>query len=217
MVAVLCPAAGRTSVVPNSVIIRIFTGSKRLALRAFCTNTTRPHPLAAPLPASCWIFNNGLYFEAFYDVVVKSSGSLSHLLMSSCQHRSIVTNLECGQCPLWCPPCWIYVVPSVQCRKVWLTPTTTVPCSKAAKTRNPLNLSGVPQTNEPISAASKLKFTILWRRGGCIAPCLTGFFVIVNMCLSWIDIARQSCADGEFFFAYCIFSEPCAARFRPSS
>ena len=31
---------------------------------------------------------------------------------------------------------------------VWLTPTTRVPCSNAAKTRNPLKLPGVPQTNE---------------------------------------------------------------------
>ena len=45
-------------------------------------------------------------------------------------------------------------------RKVWLTPTTRVP-SNAAKTRNQLKLAGVPQTNEPISAASRLKFTIL--------------------------------------------------------
>jgi len=45
--------------------------------------------------------------------------------------------------------------------KVSLTPTTRVPCSNAAKTRNSLKLSGVPQTNEPISAASKPKFTIL--------------------------------------------------------
>jgi len=44
---------------------------------------------------------------------------------------------------------------------VWLTPTTRVPCSNAAKTRNPLKLSGVPQTNETISAASGPKFTIL--------------------------------------------------------
>jgi len=43
---------------------------------------------------------------------------------------------------------------------VWLTPTTRVPCSKAAKTRNPLKLRGVPQTNERISAASEPKFTI---------------------------------------------------------
>ena len=45
---------------------------------------------------------------------------------------------------------------------VWLTPTTRVPCSNAAKTRNALKLAGVPQTNETISAASRPKFTILW-------------------------------------------------------
>jgi len=44
---------------------------------------------------------------------------------------------------------------------VWLTPTTRVPCSNAAKTRNPLKLPGVPQTHETISAASGPKFTIL--------------------------------------------------------
>ena len=44
---------------------------------------------------------------------------------------------------------------------VWLTPTTRVPCSNAAKTRNPLKLPGVAQTNETISAASGPKFTIL--------------------------------------------------------
>ena len=33
---------------------------------------------------------------------------------------------------------------------VWLTPTTRVPCSNAAKMRNPLKLLGVPQTNERI-------------------------------------------------------------------
>ena len=52
------------------------------------------------------------------------------------------------------------VAPSVQRRKVWLTPTTRVSCSNAAKTRNQLKLAGVPQTNEPISAASGPKFTI---------------------------------------------------------
>jgi len=42
----------------------------------------------------------------------------------------------------------------VQRGKVSLTPTT-------AKTRNPLKLAGVPQTNETISAASRQKFAIL--------------------------------------------------------
>jgi len=53
------------------------------------------------------------------------------------------------------------VAPSVQRRKVWLTPTTRVPCSNAAKTRNPLKLAGVPQIYELISTASGPKFTIL--------------------------------------------------------
>jgi len=44
---------------------------------------------------------------------------------------------------------------------LWLTPTTRVPYSNAAKTRNPLKFAGVPQTNETISAASRPKFTIL--------------------------------------------------------
>jgi len=44
-------------------------------------------------------------------------------------------------------------------RKVCLTPTITMPCSNAAKTPNPLKVAGVPQTNEPISAASGPKFT----------------------------------------------------------
>ena len=48
-----------------------------------------------------------------------------------------------------------------QRRQVWLTPTTRVPCGNAAKTRNQLKFTGVPQTTETISAASEPKFTIL--------------------------------------------------------
>jgi len=53
------------------------------------------------------------------------------------------------------------VAPSVQRRKVWLMPGTGVPCSNAAKTRNPLKLAGVPQTTGSISAAIRPKSTIL--------------------------------------------------------
>jgi len=59
---------------------------------------------------------------------------------------------------------------------VWLTPTTRVPCSNAAKMRNPLKLPGVPQTNERISAARGLKFTILWRHVGEILLLYKFFF-----------------------------------------
>jgi len=44
---------------------------------------------------------------------------------------------------------------------VWLTPTTKLPCSNAAKTRNPLKFAGVPQTRQRVSAASRPKFPIL--------------------------------------------------------
>jgi len=37
-----------------------------------------------------------------------------------------------------------------------------MPCSNAAKTRNPLKFAGVPQTTGLISAVSRPKFTILW-------------------------------------------------------
>ena len=72
-------------------------------------------------------------------------------------------NAECDGRPAeyrWCP---------VFNAAVWLTPTTRVPCSNTAKTRNPLKLPQVPQTNETISAASGPKFTILWGHVGVIA------------------------------------------------
>jgi len=49
----------------------------------------------------------------------------------------------------------------VQPRKVWLMPTTRVPCNNAAKMRNPLKFAAVPQIRQCISAVSRLKFTIL--------------------------------------------------------
>jgi len=76
---------------------------------------------------------------------------------------------------------------------VWLTPTTRVPCSNAAKKRNPLKLAGVPKTNEMISAASGPKFTMLWGQVEEILL-LNKFFPIVNTCRSCDDKARQSCA-----------------------
>ena len=72
---------------------------------------------------------------------------------------------------------------------VWLTPTTRVRFSNAAKTRNPLKLPRVPQTNETISAVSGPKFAILRER---VAEVLlfNNFFPIVDTCLTSEDIAR---------------------------
>jgi len=68
-----------------------------------------------------------------------------------------------------------------------------MPCSNAAKTRNPLKFAGVPQTTGSISVASGLKFTILCGHMEDILL-LNKFFPIVDTCLSCEDIARQSCA-----------------------
>jgi len=69
-----------------------------------------------------------------------------------------------------------------------------MPKVMAAKTQNPLKLAGLPpQTNEPISAASGRKFTILQGHMWEILL-FNNFFPIVDMCLRYEDIARQSCA-----------------------
>ena len=105
---------------------------------------------------------------------------------------------------------------------VWLTPTTRVPCSNAAKMRNPLKFAGVPQTNEMISAASGPSspyYGDMWRR----YCCLTSFFPIVDTCLSCEDIARQICGMVPRWRFLATFlrpvfcSEPRAARFKPAS
>jgi len=49
---------------------------------------------------------------------------------------------------------------------VWLTPTTRLPCSNAAETRNALKFAWVPQTCQQISAVSRPKFAILYDHVG---------------------------------------------------
>jgi len=98
---------------------------------------------------------------------------------------------------------------------VWLTPTTRVPCSNAAKTQNPLKFAVVPQTRQQISAISRPSspyYEDMWRR----YRCLTSFSPIVDTCLNCEDTARQSCVmvPKWRYFASCIFSEPRVTHFR---
>jgi len=97
---------------------------------------------------------------------------------------------------------------SVQRRKVWLTPTTGVPCSNTAKTRNPLKLDGVPQTTGPISAASGPKFTILW--GHLEEVLLLKKLFSDRRCVSYSceDIARQNCMMVRRCRLYGVFLRP---------
>ena len=63
----------------------------------------------------------------------------------------------------------------------------------AAKTRKPLKFAGVPQTSEPISAASGPKFAILWGHVEEILLINKFFSDYRYMPYSCEDIARQSC------------------------
>jgi len=97
--------------------------------------------------------------------------------------------------------------------QIWLTSTTRVPCSNAAKTRNPLKFTGVPQTNETISAANGPKLTILW--GHVDERLLLNIFPIVDTCLNCEDIARQTCGvvpRWQLFGDFCVLYFQRAAR-----
>ena len=104
---------------------------------------------------------------------------------------------------------------------VWLMPTTRVPCSNAAKMRNPMKFAGVPQTRQLISAVSRPKFTILPGHVEDILL-LNKFF---SDCRYMPQLRRYGptklcdCAQMAIFgdfFASCICSKPRAAGFRPA-
>jgi len=78
--------------------------------------------------------------------------------------------------------------------------------------------TGVPQTTGWISAASGLKFIILWGYVEHISA-LNNFFPIVDMCLSCEDIVRQSCAmvpRWRFLATFCVlcFQRAACSRFQ---
>ena len=102
---------------------------------------------------------------------------------------------------------------SVQRRKVWLTPTTRVPCSNAAKMRNPLKFAGVPQTDnrsQPLMGRSSPHYEDIWRRYWC----LTSFFPTVDTCISCEDTARQSCPIVRRWRFFASFLPPVFAASR---
>jgi len=81
-----------------------------------------------------------------------------------------------------------------------LTPTTRVPCSNAANTRNTLKFTGVPQTPEQISAVSEPKFTVL---SGHVEEVLLSnkfFRLSIHALVAKIssDKVIRWCSDGAF-------------------
>ena len=75
-----------------------------------------------------------------------------------------------GQCPRDGRPAEYRWRP-LQRRKVWLTPTTGVPCSNAVKTRNPLKLAGCPKLtkrSQPLVSRSSPYCKDMWGRYCCL-------------------------------------------------
>ena len=90
-----------------------------------------------------------------------------------------------------------------------------LPCSNTARRESRWNLQGclkLANRSQPLVGLSSPYYADMLRR----YRCLTGFFPIVDTCLSCDDAARQSCVmvPKWRFFASCIFSEPRAAHFR---
>ena len=90
--------------------------------------------------------------------------------------------------------------------------TSTVLCSNAAKTQNPLKFAGVPQTRQKISAVSRPKFTIL---SGHVEEVLlfNKFFPIVDTRLSSENSPTKLC-DGAKMAIFLHTAFP--AHFRPA-
>ena len=97
-----------------------------------------------------------------------------------------------------------YRSPPVQRCKVWLTPTTRVPCCNATKTRNPLKFAGVPQTRQQISAVSRLKFTILSRHVEEVLLFNKFFRLSIHALVPkiWPDKVVRWCQKGDFCILY---------------
>ena len=90
---------------------------------------------------------------------------------------------------------------------VWLTPITRVPCSNAAKTRNPLKLPGVPKLtkrSQPLVGRSSPYYRDMWRR----YCCLTSFF---SECRYMPQLRRYSptkLCDGAQMVIFASFLRP---------
>ena len=71
-------------------------------------------------------------------------------------------------------------MPSVQRSNVWLTPTSRVPCSNAARTQNPLKLAEVPKLanrSQPLVGRSSPYSGDMWRRYCCLTS-----FIRLSIC-----------------------------------
>jgi len=113
---------------------------------------------------------------------------------AECRWRPLLNAAKFGWCPI------------LECRAVMLSRSET--CWNLQEYPKLLNRS------QPLVSRSWPYCEDMWSR----YCCLTTYFPIADMCLSYEDIARQSCAmvPRWRFFGSCISSELHAAHFRPA-
>jgi len=90
-------------------------------------------------------------------------------------YKGIQVLKNVGQCPTWWSPCRIYMAPSVQRRKVWLTPTTRCRAVMLPRRETSWNLQGSPKLvnrSHPLVGRSSPYCGDMWRT----YCCLTSFF-----------------------------------------
>ena len=112
-----------------------------------------------------------------------------------------------GQCPTWWSPCQTQMAPSVQHRKVRLTPTTRCRAVTLPRRETSWNLQGcpkLPNRSQPLVGRSLPYYEHMWRT----YCCLTTFFLTVDTCLSCEHIARESCAMVPRWWFLATFLRP---------
>ena len=105
-----------------------------------------------------------------------------------------------GQCPTWWSPCRTHVAPSVQRRKVWLTPATRCRAVTLPRRETRWNLQGclkLPDGSQPFVGQSSQYCGDLWRT----YRCLTSIFRLSIRALVakiWPDKVVRWCRDCDF-------------------
>jgi len=114
-----------------------------------------------------------------------------------------------GQCPTWWPPCRIYVAPSVQRRKVWLTPTTRPKCSAVTLPRRETrwNLQGCPKLtkgSQLLVSRSSPYYEEMWRRYCCLISFFFWLSIHALVAKTQPDKIVPWCHYGNFLRHFCV-------------
>jgi len=123
-------------------------------------------------------FHKAQSFPKFYIAVYSKLLAIAlrwDILKSLKVSQRYYQNYNVGQCPTWWSPWRTQVAPSVQRRKVWLTPATRCHAVMLPRRETCWNLQGclkLPDGSQPLVGRSSPYYEDMWRTYWC----LTNFF-----------------------------------------